>query len=190
VTSQKKSPFLGFYVTLCAMSDSTCISCRKPKATLECGLCNESVCKKCSQHLSADSFSFLAEVPEELTHSIYCGNCYDETVAPAMDSYEETMERAKSAFVFFKTQRKEIPLIKKEREVFKVAECPDRDETILRLAFFAAQKDCNAVIEVEVLSEKVRDGAYQTSKWRGEGQAAKVDGAKIEAQDLRNEMYR
>lgn len=172
------------------MSDAICISCRKPKATLECGLCTESVCKKCSQHLNSETFSFLPSIPEELSHSLYCGNCFDETVAPAIDEYEETMERAKGAFVFFKTQRKEIPLIKKEREVFYVDECPDRDETILRLAFFAAQKDCNAIIEVEVVSQKIRDGAYQTSKWRGEGVAAKVDGAKIDAQDLRNQMYR
>ena len=48
-----------------------------------------------------------------------------------------------------------------------VKDCPDRDETIMRLAFFAAQRSSNAVIQVEVTAEKVRNGAYQTSKWSG-----------------------
>lgn len=172
------------------MSDQECISCRKPKANFECGLCNEDVCKKCAQHVSNEAFAFLTEVPAELSHATYCGNCFDETVGPALDSYAETLEAAKGVFVFFKTQRKEIPLIKKEREIFKIDSCIDRDETILRLAFLSAQKGCNGLIECEVSAEKIRDGAYQTSKWRGEGVAAKVDAVKIDIQDLRNQMYR
>ena len=132
----------------------------------------------------------MNEIPEALAHTFYCGRCHDDVLQPAFDEYNEVMERAKTCFVFFKTQRKEVPLIKKEREMLRVAECIDRDETILRLAFFAAQKDYNAVIDCLVESEKIRDGAYQTSKWYGTGTPALVDGAKIDAQDIRNAMYR
>jgi hypothetical protein len=167
-----------------------CMSCRKPKANLECGLCEDAICKKCSQFLDSRTLSFMPILSDDLKHANYCGNCFDETVAPVLSEYEEIMDRARGVFVFFVTQRKEIPLIKKEREVFKIENCPDRNETILRMAFLAAKMDCNGLIEVEVQSEKVRDGAYQTSKWRGSGMPAKVDGAKIDLQDMRNEMYR
>lgn len=172
------------------MSATECISCGKPKAVLSCEVCNEALCKKCDQILEPDTFSFLPKVPEELTHLHYCGSCFDSVVAPELDSYHETMERAKNAFVFFTTQRKETPLIKKAREVLKVSNCLDRDETILRLAFFAAQADFNAIIEVEVSSEKIRNGAYQTSRWNGQGIAAQIDGHKLDLQDQRNAVYR
>ena len=172
------------------MSGIECVSCGKPKAVLNCEVCEDALCKKCDQILAADAFSFLPKIADDLKHMHYCGSCYDSIVAPEMDAYQETMERAKSAFVFFTTQRKETPLIKKAREVFKVVGCIDRDETILRLAFFAAQQDYNAIIEVEVESEKVRNGAYQTSRWSGSGVAAQIDGKKVDLQDQRNAVYR
>jgi len=172
------------------MSGIECISCGKPKAVLNCDVCEDALCKKCDQILPADAFSFLDVIPENLKHLHYCGSCYDSIVAPQMESYQETMERAKNAFVFFTTQKKETPLIKKSREVLKVTNCPDRDETILRLAFLAAQNDYNAITEVEVESAKVRNGAYQTSVWSGRGVAAEIDGKKVELQDKQNAVYR
>jgi uncharacterized protein YbjQ (UPF0145 family) len=171
-------------------SDPMCVSCRKPKAIFDCEICSESSCKKCGTIMAGDTFSFMAQIPDDLKHTYYCGHCFDTVVEPATGEYQETMERAKAAFVFFKTQRKEVPLIKKERTTQYVDNCVDRDETILRLAFYAAELGHNAVIDCEVESQKVRDGAYQTSRWKGEGVAATVDGVKIEAQDLRNRMYR
>jgi hypothetical protein len=172
------------------MSAVECVSCGKPKAVLECEVCHEAICKKCDQILDPKAFSFLKKIPEELSHLHYCTNCFDSIVAPEMDTYNETLENAKNAFVFFITQRKEIPLIKKTRELLKVEDCDDRDETILRLAFFAAQQDFNAIIDVEVNQTKVRNGAYQTSRWSGQGIAAQVDGHKIDLQDQRNAVYR
>lgn len=172
------------------MSAAECISCGKPKAVLNCEVCEEPLCKKCDQILDPGTFSFLAKIPADLTHLHYCGNCFDTLVAPELDVYQEVMERAKNAFVFFTTQRKETPLIRKAREVLKVSQCHDRDETILRLAFFAAQAGYNAIIEVEVQSEKLRNGAYQTSRWSGSGVAAQIDGKKLELQDQRNAVYR
>ncbi len=172
------------------MSAIECGSCGKPKAVLSCEVCDEALCKKCDQMLEPATFSFLAKIPEELSHLHYCGSCFDSLVAPELDSYRETMERAENAFVFFTTQRKETPLIRKSREILKVTDCLDRDETILRLAFFAAQADYNAIVEVEVESEKVRNGAYQTSRWSGKAVGAQIDGRKLDLQDQRNAVYR
>ncbi len=172
------------------MSANECVSCGKPKAVTACDVCSEPLCKKCDQILQPETFSFLAKIPEELSHLHYCGSCFDSIVAPELDAYHQTMEQAKNAFVFFTTQKKETPLIKKSKEVFKVVNCLDRDETILRLAFFAAQNDYNAIIEVEVSSEKLRNGAYQTSRWSGKGIPAQIDGQKLDLQEQRNAVYR
>ncbi len=171
------------------MSTQECVSCGKPKATLNCEVCGDAVCKKCEQLLPENTFSFLPEVPEDLKHTHYCNNCHDSVVAPELDRYQEVMEQAKGVYVFFTSQKKLPPYTSKEKESFKVDDCDDRDETILRLAFQAAMKGFNAIVDVEVKQEKIRKGAYQTSRWSGRGQGAHVNGDRVDADDKRRSVY-
>jgi hypothetical protein len=129
------------------------------------------------------TFSFYAVVPDELRHSYYCSSCQATVFAPALERYQELMERAREAYFFFCTQRKAVPVLKREREPLRVDRCPDRDETILRLAFKAVELGSNAVIEAEVVSEKVRNEGYQKSAWKGVGFAAVVDAERLERQN-------
>lgn len=129
--------------------------------------------------MDEDQFSFLAQIPAELAHTTYCPNCYDNTVAPALASYNETMELAKEVHVYSKTQTKETRLIKRKEHPVKVTDCKDHDETILRLAFFAAQAGYNGLVDVQLSSEKIKNGSYQTMKWSGAGIPARIDSKKI-----------
>lgn len=155
--------------------ENSCGSCLKPSATLECGHCKDSVCKKCANFVEADQFSFMGQVPEELSHQVYCHRCYEEKVAPALTRHEEAMERAKNFPVFFTTQSKETRLIKRKEQPLTVQDCTDRDETLLRLAFLAAQGGFNALIGVELTSKKIKDGTYQTQVWSGTGIPVNAD---------------
>jgi hypothetical protein len=167
-----------------------CSSCRRMGADFECELCHGFVCKKCVQKLSGQAFMYLDSIPEKLSHVHYCGACFDQEVAPEQDVYNEILERAKGVYVFFKTQRKEIPLIKKTKEVLVVEGRPDRDETILRLAFMSAQKGFNALIDCEAVAKKLRNHAYQKHEWCGTGIAAQIDEMKLDRQDRQNAIYR
>jgi hypothetical protein len=151
------------------MSKPICSSCLLPKGVLDCECCQAIQCKNCIQNLPKDSFSFLNPVPQELTHRKYCGRCYDEKVAPALQAYEECMVRAKNVNVFFKTQSEETRLMRRAEKPIRVMDCTDRDETILRLAFMAAEAKFNTLIDVEVTAEKLRNKGYQTTKWHGVG---------------------
>jgi hypothetical protein len=161
------------------MSEKICISCHKPKANRTCSLCQGDLCKGCTQFLDEGAFSFLKEVPEDLRHSTYCNPCFDDRVAPSLDTYRETMESAEKIYVFFKTQKKPYPLIKKGREKVEVKSCPDRDETILRLAFFAAEQAFNAIVEVDIISEKVRNQGYEKVQYKATGFPAQIDVSKM-----------
>ena len=104
-----------------------------------------------------------------------------------MDAYEELMEQAREVEIFFKsTQLRSIPLITRSKLTHKVVDCPDRDEAVLRLAFFAAQNGFNAMIEVDVVSEKIKNKSrsYQQLKWDAVGVAAQVDKEKLARMDL------
>ena len=167
-----------------------CVNCRKLNATLTCEQCSEPVCKKCVEILPEGTFKLMPTIPEPLSHIRYCGGCYAEQVEPEIAQYEETLENAKRVFVFFKTRKKSLPITGKEKIREIVESCPDRDETILRLAFIAASKGYNAIIEVEALSKKIRNGAYQTSVWSGSGIPAQVDSSRIYDEDMQDAVYR
>jgi len=170
------------------MSEEVCLTCRRPKGAqknaksqlLHCEVCAEWVCRDCVQTIEENAFAFLQKVPEILSHQSYCQLCFDQHVVPAADSYREVLERAKLVYFFFASQKRAIPLIKKAKDRIYVKDCLDRDETVLRLAFQAAEQNHNAVIEAEVVGAKVRNHAYQTSRWSGEGIAATVDADKME----------
>ena len=161
-----------------AMS-SSCVTCLKTKANLTCGLCAGSLCKKCAEFLAEETFSFLKTVPAELAHSTYCGNCFGEHVAPAQLQYDETMEAARNVMIFMKSQAKETRLIKRKEPEVKVTDCADHDETIMRLAFYAAQLKFNALIDVLITPKKVVDGHYQTTVYTGSGIPAQVHESKL-----------
>jgi hypothetical protein len=132
----------------------------------------------------------MKEIPESLTHVRYCNSCYSNEVEGQLAEYEEIADRAKRVFVFFKTRKKGLPLIKKEKDREFIESCPDRDETILRLAYISASRGLNAIVEVEVESKKIRNEAYQTSIWSGSGIPAQVDESRVYDEDLQEERYR
>jgi hypothetical protein len=115
----------------------------------------------------------LKTVPEDLAHPSYCGPCYDEKVAPALASYASAMEQARELGVFYKNERN-LPAHRPLNKMVKVENCPDRKETLLRLAFFAAEQSCNALVNVELISKKVRNAGYQKTIWSGTGFPAHV----------------
>lgn len=116
----------------------------------------------------------MPKVAPELQHSTYCGTCYDSTVAPALEKYNALMEQTKNTFVFMKAQAKETSRIKRLENVVEVVNCPDYDETLLRLAFFAAHLKYNAIIDVDIIAKKVINGTRQTTVYSGTGMPADV----------------
>lgn len=157
----------------------TCVSCLQPKPNLTCGLCGADLCKHCAQFTSEETFAFLDEKPEILLHDTFCPGCYDRQIVPHIQTYNETLERAKNLVVFYKTQNKENGYIRRTKDIVRVKACRDRNEALLRLAFQAAQKNFNCLVDVELTAEKVRIRGYQKSKWHGVGNAVNADLEKI-----------
>lgn len=156
------------------MSNPSCCSCYKPKANLICGICQDSICKKCTQFVDEHSFAFLAKVPAHLTATAFCETCFIQKVSPELVKYNEMMDQAKNTIVFMKAQFKETFFIKRVQDPISVVECTDYDETILRLAFMAAELNLNGIVDVEITTKKVRTGNYQTSVFSGTAVPANI----------------
>lgn len=117
----------------------------------------------------------MPKVSEELTHWAYCPQCFDEKVRPAQQTYDDIMSRAKNVFVFYKTQSKETRAIKRKEAVMQVANCHDKEETLLRLAFLAAFENFNTLVDVEISSKKIITDGYQSSVYVGVGVPTRLD---------------
>ncbi len=151
------------------MEKEKCITCGKSKALLNCGICTVFVCKHCAQIIEEDAFSFLDVQKPEMLHTTFCNTCFDEKIAPDLADYQQTMEAAKNIEVYFKDQGKETRLMKRIDVVFKIVDCPDRNEAIMRLAFKTVKMGFNSVIDVDIIGKKVKMGAYQTHSYQATG---------------------
>jgi hypothetical protein len=160
----------------------TCTCGRNQGASLNCGLCKGLVCKSCVEFIQADAFSFMTKLPEELTHSNYCLFCYSTHIQPAIRTYNQTMKRAKDIIIIDKPSRKPLPILDRSVEPLLVDGCPDREETVLRLGFMAAERGYNAVIKANIAYKKVRNAGYQKMIWQGTGFPANLDAPKLEKQ--------
>lgn len=157
-----------------------CSACQSPKATLQCGICRDPLCKSCAQTLEHDSFQYLRKIPQDLAHKAYCVPCFDEKVTQELDKYNETLEKAKNVYVFTKAQSKETRLIKRKAQSIKVENCSDEDDATMRLAFQAAENGFNAIVDVHLTSKKVINNSYQSTAWMGTAIPAHVDADRIE----------
>lgn len=149
------------------MEDKFCISCQKTKALIQCECCQVDVCKYCAHILPEDSFSFLSQKPLELSHRIYCHSCYLNHVEERLEKYNQTLEQANHVQVYLSNQGKETRLVKRLEKPLRVENCADRNETMLRLAFFAVEKGFNTLVDVNITSKKIREGSYQKLIWSG-----------------------
>jgi hypothetical protein len=161
------------------MSDQKCSGCGKSKAALHCGNCSAVICKYCAVFLEEERVSFFAKVPDLLKHATYCGPCWDRHVAPALIEYDELMNKARQVSVFNKSQGKETRLVKRIEKPVSVSDCKDHDETVMRLAFFAAQLNFNALVDVNLTYKKVKMDGYQTTVWSGTGVPAQFSDSRV-----------
>lgn len=164
-----------------------CASCLQPKSSLKnklsCGLCSCRLCKDCAQFHDPDFFSFMGSPPEELCKNAYCAPCFEAKVAPAKAAHAEMLERAKKIYVFEKKHH--IPLIQRSKQQVSVRDCPDREEALLRLGFFAAEQGFNALVESKLVSEKVFVNGYQSLNWSGSAYPAQIRAESLEENRLR-----
>lgn len=158
---------------------TNCSGCLTAKATLNCGVCEAQVCKACAVFLEDESFSFLSKIPDVLQKETYCNSCFQTHVQDELTSYEDTMNKAREIFVYMKDQGKETRLMKRSLPQLKIKDCVDKDEAILRLAFLAVKQNCNAIIDVDIKSEKVRMQAYQTLKWHATATPVQLEGRRF-----------
>ncbi|MFN3696374.1 MAG: hypothetical protein ACK4VO_02940 [Pseudobdellovibrio sp.] len=145
------------------MEKTVCPFCQKSKNLQSCEACHEIVCKNCAQFVSEATFKFSQTLLQKKFHQVYCPTCFNNEVADHVNQYENTVEKAKEIAVFDISQSKETRLIKRLEKAFKLENETDEEDAIMKLAYLAAEKGFNAIIDVDIKPTKVRDGSYQTT---------------------------
>ncbi len=149
------------------MDKKTCESCFKEKTVLVCNDCESPSCKKCSCFIDEDEFEYPELLPERFRDQVFCPSCYNEHAAPVLADYRDILERAKVVDVYDKEQGSETGLIRRVEKPISIKDCDDREETLLRLAFYAAQKGFDTLVDVDITSKKIGKGTYKKLIWNG-----------------------
>lgn len=156
-----------------------CAHCGKSKSPYQCGICNDALCKSCVQFMPDGAFQYLTNRPPEISHNWYCSVCFDNNVGTALATYEEIADRARKISVFDISQGKETRFIKRIEKPVVMESGLDQFDITMRLAYIAAEKNCNALVDVNIKAVKVRDGSYQTTAYSGSGIPTIVDDRKL-----------
>jgi len=167
------------------MSASTCETCGQRPATLNCESCNKAICKKCRKLLETAAFDFWQKVPKEISHSLYCENCWELNVVPAQIRYDELMAKAEQTFYVSKNYPGYVRIFRKHTKKVEVTDCRDRKEAQLRMAFQAAELGFNSIIEAEIDSKKARSNERSSTLWWASSLPADIDGERYEKNSLK-----
>jgi len=160
-------------------TNSGCTMCDKAKAPYQCGCCNDTLCKSCVQFMPDEAFQFVTNRAKEISHNYYCNPCFDLNVVPALAEYEEIAERARQIAVFDVTQGKETRFIKRLERPMVLETGVDAQDITIRLAYMAAEKNYNAIVDLDIKAIKVRDGSYQTTAYSGKAIPVILDTRKL-----------
>ncbi len=145
------------------MTDTStfCKTCRKPKAPYECGLCHEHMCKSCTQFLVETFTAMRKPVPEFLRHPAYCMTCFDAQVAEPLNDYNDKMEKAKDIIIYSKDQTKLTRLLKRKAEPYKVEDCEEEQDALMRMSYWAIEDGYNCLIDLQYQTKKIIVGSHK-----------------------------
>ena len=110
----------------------------------------------------------ISLLPDELQNKTFCSNCYQQDIDSKLTHFQSLMDKARQVDVYDKKQSSETRLIKRIENPVFVTDCDDREETLLRLAFLAAQKGYSTIVDTQIKSVKVGEGkSYKKLLWNG-----------------------
>ncbi|MBS1984202.1 MAG: hypothetical protein JST16_08520 [Bdellovibrionales bacterium] len=168
------------------MSDThPCDICGGKKAPFDCGICAKHVCKSCLEYIDTNSFDFMSHTPPELTKGNYCPVCFEEKIVPARAEYDALMEKAADVYFLTRAYPGYVHVLRRHTKRVNIPECDDRRETIMRMAFLAAELGFNAIIDAEVKSFKVHKNSRKSALWTGSAVPAQIDGEQLERTSLK-----
>jgi uncharacterized protein YbjQ (UPF0145 family) len=123
-----------------------------------------------------ENFSAMRKkIPEDLKHSYYCINCFDDKVAAPLNEYTETMEKAKDIILYSKDQSKLTRLIKRKADPYKVEGCEDEQDAMMRMSFYAVEDGHNCLIDIQVQTKKLIVGSHKKTMFAASGVPVTID---------------
>ncbi len=154
-----------------------CEICLNKKTTLRCNICEQYSCKHCTHFVDDNLFKFQDLLPKHISNKSFCPNCFDEKVRDELSDYISIMDKAKDVNVYAKVQSSETRLMRRVAKQIKIKDCEDKEEALMRLAYLAAQKGFDTIVDVDIISKKVKlGGRYKKLVW--DGTATPIDSTK------------
>lgn len=115
-------------------------------------------------------FEYSDLLPKQILDKAMCPNCYDSEAHDIVEKYKEALETAKDVDIYDENQAKATYKMPRHEKPISVADCDNREEVLMRLAFLATLKGFNTLLDVGLQSKKITvSGRYKKLIWSGKG---------------------
>ncbi len=153
----------------------SCSFCAKNKTAIRCETCLEITCKECSHFIDEGAVEYSFMMPESLMHKTFCPSCYNQKVHPQLEELEAILVQAKNIDIYEIGQSKETRLMRRGEKPYKIEGAGSRDEAQLHLAFLAAKKGFDTLLDTDIRAQKQKmGGSYSKNIWSGSAVPAKL----------------
>jgi hypothetical protein len=122
----------------------------------------------------SEEFLYETEPTKKPTGATYCGRCEDTVLLPLRQNYTDTFNAAKAVSVVPKNYRGRVTVIRKANVTLHTGPWADKSQAELALAFGAAKKGFNAILQADFFGKKVRNHGYQHTEWTGSAVPADI----------------
>jgi hypothetical protein len=89
------------------------------------------------------------------------------------------MEKASEIIIFSKDETKKTGHLKRKELPYKVEDCEDKDEAILRLSFFAVEDGFNCLLDVHVTHRKIIVGSHKKTIFTATAIPIQIDHSEV-----------
>lgn len=93
------------------------------------------------------------------------------------------MEKAREVIIYSNAQTKLTRLVSRKAEPYHVEECEDEQEALMRMSFFAAQNNFNALVDVAFKTRKIIVGSHKKTMFSATATPANIDPTRLRGHD-------
>lgn len=164
------------------MTENSCYFCGR-KAARNCCDCEKPICKEDTHFIDREMVRYHPKPPKQFNQTHFCPTCYERSVQPHVEKYEEIAARAKQVTVVRDNYRGQVPCLKKIALPKVVKKHADEFHAIEHLRFLAAYEGYDAVVELSTKGDQKRNAGWQTTEWSASGHFANLNHKRYRPQD-------
>lgn len=160
----------------------SCYFCGR-KALRHCCGCEKPVCKDDTHFVDRELLRYHPKPPKQFNLTHYCPDCYERSILPHVEKYEEVRARAAKITIVRDNYRGLVPCLKRVNTPVTVKRHADEFHATEHMRYLAAEEGYDAIVDFSTEGKQKRNAGWQTTEWSARGYFANLNHKKYRPQD-------